>query len=153
MESNLLSCTKLEIPDALVLDHEALRAGLARAANEPGPIGKAAERVALLCREHFAEEEKIVSRAFAQLHDPAWIGGRGVAAAIARFTARHLALREHHQSINAAVEELLQAARKDGNGEIAELVSSLRHHERIENVVLYPTMLFIGSSVRDSLRV
>ncbi|MBI2319445.1 MAG: hypothetical protein HYU75_21215 [Betaproteobacteria bacterium] len=156
MDAKLLSCGKFEIPEALAFDHEALCAELSRAAMEPGPIGKAAERAALLCRMHFAAEEEIVFRAFGLLHDLA--AGRvrpdmdPVAPLIARFTAQHLGLRDYHQSISVAIEELLQEARKDGNQEIAELVDNLRNHERIENLVMYPTMLFIDSSVRESLR-
>jgi hypothetical protein len=139
----------------LAFDHDALRAGLARAVIEPGPIGEAATRVARLCRAHFAKEEENVSYAFGLLHDLESNDVRpnkeAIAPMIAHFSAQHLALRGHHQSIHVAIEELLQEARNEGNIKIAELVHNLRYHEKIENEVVYPTMLFINNSVRQSL--
>jgi len=155
MNSNLLSCAKLDIPEALTLDHEMLRAGLLKAAKQPGRIGKAAERVAQLCLAHFAEEEQQVFRATGLLHDLASdrVQSRSAAAApmIAQLTARHLAMRGDDQPITAAIEALLQEAREEKNEEIAELVHSLKEHETIENQVMYPTLLFIDKSVADSL--
>ena len=155
MNLNLLSCGKFEIPEALALDYEALRAGLNRAATQPGSIGEAAKRVAQLCRTHFAKEEEHVSYAFGLLHDLESNDVRpntaAVAPMIAQFSAQHLALRGHHQSIHLAIEELLQEARIADNKEVAELVYNLRDHEKIENEVVYPTMLLINGSVRESL--
>ena len=155
MNSKLVSCGKFEISQALSLDHEELRAELSKAAAEPGRLGEAAQRVAQLCLAHFAEEEENVLHAFALLHDLESNRGRpsaaAVAAMIAQFSAQHLALREHDQTIHVAVEELLEQARKEENEEIAELVCNLRDHEKIENEVVYPTMLFINRAVRESL--
>jgi hypothetical protein len=155
MDSKLLSCGKLEIPEALALDHEQLRGGLMRAAKTPGRLGEAAGRVAGLCFPHFAQEEENIFRAFGMLHDLA--SGRvdsetaAVARKIAQFSARHLALRYQHQSIDAAVEVLLREARKEDNEEIPELVNDLRAHEKIEDEMMYPTVLMIGKSARGSL--
>lgn len=155
MDSKLLSCGKLQIPEALTLDHEQLRAELMRAAKEPGRLGEAAERVAGLCLAHFAQEEENIFRAFGMLHDLASdrVPPNMAASArtIAQFSAQHLALRDQHQSINAAVEELLQEAHKEENEEIAQLVRNLRGHEKIEDEMMYPTVLLIGKSVRASL--
>ncbi len=155
MNSNLLSCAKLEIPEALTLDHEMLRAELLKAAREPGRIGKAAEQVAQLCLRHFAEEEEQVFRAIGLLHDLASdrVRSRSTTGAplIVRLSAQHLAMHGDDRPINSAIEALLQAARLEKNKEIAELVHSLREHETIENQVMYPTLLFIDRSVRNSL--
>ena len=143
INSKLLSYEKLRIPEALTLDHEELRVALIRAAAEPGRIGKAAERVANLCLAHFGKEEEDIFRAFGLLHDLASDRARPDMAAMARmiaqFSAQHDALRDHHRSIDAAVENLLQHARKEENKEIAELVFNLRDHEKIENEVPHGT--------------
>ncbi len=155
MNSNLLSCAKSEMREALTLEHDMLRAGLLKVAKEPGRIGKAAERVVQLCLRHFAEEEQQVFRVIGLLHDLASDGVRSRSVAvtpmIAELSAHHLAMRGNDQPINAAMEALLQEARQETNKEIAELVHSLREHETIENNVMYPTLLFIDKSVTDSL--
>lgn len=154
MDSNLFSCGKLEIPEALKRDHEQLRGGLMRAAKEPGRIGEAAGRVAGLCLPHFAQEEDDIFRVFELLRDPDSdrVPPNMAASArrIAQFSAKHLALRSQHQSINAAVEVLLREARKEGNEEIAELIHTLRGHEKIEDEMMYPTVLTLCRSTRGS---
>ena len=157
MESHLLSCGKFEIPDALALDHEELRTELIRAATVPGRIGIAAKKVAHLCLPHFAKEEQMIFSAFGLLHDLAANRVRKdmapVAPMIALFSAQHHALLDREQSMNVAVEELLREAHKEKNTEIADLVSKLRNHEKTEDEVMYPTVLLIGSSVRDALGI
>jgi len=155
MNSKLLSCGKLEIPGALTLDHEELRSELIVASEEPGRIGIAEKKVTELCLPHFAKEEENIFHAFGVLHDLAAARVRpdmaAVTSMIAQFSAQHYALRDRHQSIKAALEELLQEARKEDNEEIAQLVYTLRNHEKIEDEVMYPTVLLIDRSVRESL--
>jgi hypothetical protein len=155
MDSHLLSCEKLQIPEALKHDHDALRSELIRAASVSGEIGMAAERVAQLCFPHFSEEEESVRLATGLLHDLATDGDRAdmvtVAPMIARFSAQHIAMRDRHQPINAAIDVLLQEARKAENMEIVELVHKIRYHEKIENQVMYPTLLFIDKSVTQRM--
>lgn len=155
MNSQLISCEKLQIPEALKHDHDALRSELIRAASVPGPIGIAAESVAQLCFPHFAEEEESVRLASGLLHDLATDGERAdmatVAPMIARYSAQHIAMRDRHQPINAAIEILLQEARKQENMEVVELVHKIRYHEKIENQVMYPTLLFIDRSVTQRM--
>jgi hemerythrin superfamily protein len=157
MNSHLLTCGKFEIPDALTLDHEELRTELIKAAIEPGRIGIAAKRVAHFYLPHFAREEQMIFSAFGLLQDLAaervLPDMAPVAPMIALFSAQHRVLLDPHQSINAAVEELLQEARKEKKTEIADLVYKLRNHEKIEDEVMYPTVLLIGRSVRDALGI
>jgi predicted hydrolase (HD superfamily) len=156
MNAQLLSCGKLEIPEALKHDHSVLAAELIRAISEPGQIGIAAERVAQLCLPHFAEEEESVSRATGLLHDLATdrerAGMATMAPIIARFSAQHIAMRDQHQPITAALEALLQEARKEENMAIVGLVYKIKYHEKIENQVMYPTLLFVDRSVKQSLK-
>ena len=158
MNSRLLSTyQKLQIPEALTLEHEELRAELIRWAREPGRIGKAAERVARLCDAHFAREEGNISRAFGMLHDMASDRVQpemaAVAKIIAQFSTQHNALHGQHQSLDAAIQNLLQEARKGKNEEIADLVATLRDHERIEEEVVFPTVLDIARSVEQGMGI
>jgi hypothetical protein len=142
-------------PDALRLDHDEIRAELARATLEPGSIGTAAMRVARCCLPHFEHEEKAVFPALDLLHDLSLGNVRpemaDVLPLISEFSARHDALGDQHQSIISAVEALLQAANKEKNREIADFAYNLRLHERIEDEVIYPTVMLIGNYVRERL--
>ncbi len=57
---------------------------------------------------------------------------------------------DHHKLINAAIEELLQQARKKENKTIARVAHALRDHENAEDEVMYPTIVAIGQSLRES---
>jgi hypothetical protein len=122
---------------------------------EGGRIGRAGKRVAQLCLPHFEHEEKTVFPVLALL--PYLEQGNlrpemmDVMPLIFEFRAKHDALHDHHQSIVSAIEELLQAAHKEKNREFAELAYNLRVHERIEDEVIYPTVVLIGNYLQEKL--
>ena len=146
---------KLNVPTALLRGHDEARAALVRATMEGGRIAKAAKRVAQLCLPHFEHEEKSVFPVLALL--PYLEQGNlrpemmDVMPLIFNFRAKHDALNDHHQSILAAIEALLQAAHKEKNREFAEFAYNLRVHERIEDEVIYPTVVLIGKYLQEKL--
>jgi len=155
MDSQFPGDGKFHIPEALRLGHDEIRAELVRASIEPGPIGGAAKRLARLCLPHFEQEEKAVFPVFGLLKDLARGDVRPEMGAmlplISRFSAWYDTLDNHHQSIVSAVGELLDAAHKEENREIADFAYNLRVHERIEDEVIYPTVMLIGNYVRERL--
>ena len=158
MNSNFSSSyEKLQMPEAITLEHEILRAELIRWAREPGRIGKAAERVLRLCDTHFARDEDNLFRAFGMLHDiasdRAWPDVAAVAKIVAQFGTLHGAMHGQHQTINAAIENLLQQGRNEEIRELADLASMLRQHEKTEDDVVYPTVLEIGRSVQAGMGI
>lgn len=136
-------------PRALRSSHDEARAELARAMMEGGPIAKAATRAAELLLPHFQHEEKSVFPVLALLPHLAPSNLRPammeVMPLISDFSAQRDALNDHHQLILAAIEDLLQAAQRQNNGEFAELAYNLRVHERIEEEVIFPTVVLIGN--------
>jgi hypothetical protein len=146
---------KLNVPDALRRGHDEARTELVRAAMQGGRIAKAAKRVAQLCLPHFEHEEKSVFPVLALLPYLAPENLRpemmDVMPLISDFRAKHDALNDHHQSILAEIEELLQAAHKEKNREFAELAYNLRIHERVEDEVIYPAVVLIGGYLQEKL--
>jgi hypothetical protein len=146
---------ELNVPIALLRGHDEARADLVRATMEGGRIAKAAKRVAQLCLPHFEHEEKSVFPVLALL--PYLQQGNlrpemmDVMPMILDFRAKHDAMDDHHQSIMAAVEALLQAAHKEKNREFAQFAYNLRIHERIEDEVIYPTVVLIGKYLQEKL--
>jgi len=158
MKSKLLtSYEKIQMPEALTLEHETLRAELIRWAREPGRIGKAAGRVTRLCETHFTKEEDILLRAFGMLHDIASDRARpdvaAVAKIVAHFGSQHDAMRGQHQSINTAIDNLFQLGRSEQIPDVAELAAMLKEHERMEDDVVYPTVLEIARSVQAGMGI
>ena len=49
----------------------------------------------------------------------------------------------------SAIEDLLQAAYKEKNREIAEFAYNMRIHERVEDEVIYPTVVLIGTYLQE----
>ena len=146
---------KLNVPKALLRGHDEARAELVRTTMEGGRIAKAGKRVAELCLPHFEHEEKGVFPVLALL--PYLEQGNlrpemlDVMPLIHNFRAKHDGINDHHQLIVSAIEDLLQAAHKEKNREVAEFAYNLRVHERIEDEVIYPTVVLIGKYLQEKL--
>ena len=144
---------KFAIPQALKVDHEELRAALVCATAEPGPIGRAAMRLAQVCLPHFEQEEHIVFPIFGLLDELAAGDIRlemaDLLPLIYAFHTGHLS--KEHQSIDAAIEALLHAARAEDCAHIVEFASKLQVHEQVEDAVIYPAVAVIGKYLRHRL--
>jgi hemerythrin superfamily protein len=146
---------KLTVPKALLRGHDEARAELVRVCMEGGRIAEAGKRVADLCLPHFEHEEKSVFPVLALL--PYLEQGtlrpemKDVMPMIFDFRAKHDALEHHHQLIVSAIDDLLQIAHKEKNREIAEFAYNMRAHERIEDEVIYPTVVLIGRYLQEKL--
>lgn len=153
MKAEFQNLGKFDIPAALRHEHEELRTALICATAEPGPIGKAAMRLARYCLPHFEQEEHIVFPLFGLLHELASGDVRPEMAdllpLVYAFHAGHLG--KEHQAIDAATMELMQAAREEDCSHIVELASKLQAHEQVEDAVIYPTVALIGRYLRHRL--
>ncbi|HSQ03392.1 MAG TPA: hemerythrin domain-containing protein [Burkholderiales bacterium] len=146
---------QLSAPEALRLEHDELRAQLARATMESGRTAQAAKRVAELCLPHFEQEEKLVFPLFGLLDGLTLEDGQPTPAealpALSRFNACYDELHRDHQWITTAIATLMSAARKERNREVADLAYRLWLHERIEEAVIYPLAILIGRRVRENV--
>jgi hypothetical protein len=141
------------IPDALRRGHDEARAKLVRATTEHGPIAEAARQVAYLCLPHFEREENFVFPVLGLLPDLT----RGIVRPemmeilplIADFRMRQESLDAKHQRILSAIEDLLQAAHQEKSREYADFAYSLRLHEKVEDEVVYPTVVLIGNYLQE----
>jgi hypothetical protein len=144
---------RLNIPKTLQRDHDEARAEFDRAVAEGGRIAKAGKRVAELCLPHFEHEEKKVFPVLALLPylapenlQPEMMD---VMPLISELRAKYDAAIDHHQVILDAIDELMMAAHKQKNREFAEFAHNLKNHEDIETELIYPTVLLIGSYLRE----
>ena len=142
-------------PTSLRLSHDDVRAELVRATLEGGQIAAAAKRLASLCLPHFDVEEKFTCPALGLLPDlikgmvrPEMVA---VLPLICDFSAKHAALDHQHESIQCAIDALLVAAHEEKNRDVAAFAHNMRVHEKIEEEVIYPTVIMIGNYVRERL--
>jgi hemerythrin HHE cation binding domain-containing protein len=146
---------RFPVPEAMRLEHDDIRAGLSRALARAGPVSKAARQVSRFCLTHFEEEEEIVFPILGVLRDLASGNVQpemaGVLPLISRFSARFDRLGRHHWGIYSSVAALLQAAHRERNREAANLSYRLQLHERLEDEVIYPTVMLMGNYVREKL--
>jgi hemerythrin superfamily protein len=146
---------KLNVPDALLRGHDEARAVFVRATMEGGRIATAARRVAQLCLSHFEHEENGVFPVLALLPDLRQGDVRPemmeVMPLITAFKSKHAAVDSHHHLIMSAIEVFVQAARKEKNREFVRLAHHLSAHERIEDEVIFPTVVLIGKYLQEKL--
>jgi len=148
---------RLSIPKALQRDHDEARAEFVRVTTEGGRIGKAGKRVAELCLPHFEHEEQRVFPVLALLPylapenlQPEMMD---VMPLISELRARYDAVVDHHHTIVDAIDELMLAAHKQKNREIAEFAHNLKNHEDLETELIYPTVLLIGNYLREKFAI
>ena len=157
MGTNLLACGQQGVPEAVIDAHDELRAALAKASAEPGPVGVAAKRLAELCVPLFDREEEGVFRAFGLLDD--LLTGRAqpdsavALPVLAELRSLSDIAHDRRRLIDDAIEDLLRQAGKANNGLPAKVAQALWHSEKVEDEVMYPAMLLIDQSLRESLRV
>ena len=146
---------ELNVPNVLLRSHDEARMVFVRATLEGGRIASAARRVAQLCLSHFEHEESTVFPVLSLL--PYLQQGdlrpemAEVVPLIAAFRAKQAVVDNHHRLIAAAIEAMLQAARKEKNKEFAQLAYNLRVHERVEDEVVFPTVVLIGKYLQEKL--
>ena len=142
-------------PASLRISHDEARAELVRATMKGGDTAVAAKRLATMCLPHFEAEEKFAFPALGLLPD--LMKGlvrpemAKVLALISEFGAKHAALEMQHDSIRSAIDDLLRASKDEGNRDTAEFALNMRNHERTEDEVIYPTVMMIGTYLRERL--
>jgi hypothetical protein len=143
---------RLETPAVLKGEHTALTLELESASVIGGRIGDAARRLMGLMAAHLKREEEWAFPLLSLLpHLAAGTVGEEmeVALPIADRLRRELSrLRQEHVAIVEAVEDLAEAARREGRDHYSKLAHELLEHARFEEAVLYPAALVVGEYVR-----
>ncbi len=129
---------RTDIAGKLRRDHEQIRAGLAKAMQEGGPMGDAAKRLSELCLPHFELEERVVLPVLARLnHLAAKEEEREEIAElyekIAELSRQHKQFAAEHRSLASAVDTLWDTAHRQGSRETLELSEMMRDHEAFED--------------------
>ena len=132
MESSMAWQESFHTPAALRVSHDDVRAELVRTTMEGGRIAAATKRLAAVCLPHFEIEEEFAFPALGLLPDLMKGMVRPemaeVLPLISSFTAKHAALDNQHQLIRSSIDELLVAAHREKNRDVADFAYSMRTH-------------------------
>ena len=146
---------RIEIPQAMRIEHSELHEALVEATKVEGDVGEAAREVARVLHPHFVREEQIVLPPLGLLEDLA----RGVfTAEMAAVLPLTDALRTElprmlaeHGEIRTALTTLAATAHEQGLPQYARLADKIMLHAATEEQVTYPTALIVGDYVRMRL--
>ena len=144
-----------KVPEALQWEHDLIRQQLARALDEGGRTGKAAEAVVQALRPHVAKEEDFGLPALGLLQH--LVAGRvspvmrGVIEMTDTLKAQYEQMLGDHEVIVAAVHDLAEAATQEGKLEYVSFSKKLLLHMKTEEQVLYPAAILIGEYLKLKL--
>ncbi|HSQ04933.1 MAG TPA: hypothetical protein VLN59_12900, partial [Burkholderiales bacterium] len=65
--------------------------------------------------------------------------------------AWHTTFLDHHHSIACAIAELEHALAEQQDSEFLELPATVTSHEKIEEEVMYPAVVWLGNYIRERL--
>lgn len=145
----------LKVPHAIQREHDELHSELARACNDHGTVGKAAQRVVRLLTPHFSKVQDFVLPAAGALQ--ALSKGdfrsemRDVLALAERLRVELPDLIAEHRMIDAALEMLITAAKEEDKVEFAELAVRVMMHTQLEEEILYPAVMVAGDLLKYKL--
>lgn len=146
-----------EIPEPLKREHDELHHILRRATSEPGALGEAAAAVAMLIHPHFEKEEAFALPPLGLLqliaHGRVTPAMKGVLEMTDRLKIELQEMLAEHQSIGAALETLIHAARRADRPEYAQFAMRLIEHARTEELVSYPAAILVGEYVKEKLHL
>jgi len=145
---------EFQIPPSLKSEHEELHAELVKAIQAGGEIGKAAQSVAEVLHPHFVKEEEYALPPLGLLRRLA--AGKvlpemkNVLSMTDRLKRELPQMLEEHQAIVAKLQDLVEAAEKEGRTEFAHFSEKLILHAKTEEEVLYPASILVGDCLKLS---
>ncbi|HSU86912.1 MAG TPA: hemerythrin domain-containing protein [Chthoniobacterales bacterium] len=143
---------KIQIPEAMRLEHAEIHEGLVSATKMPGEVGEAAHKLAAVLDPHFVREEQIALPPLGLLA-PLSRGEftpemRKVLQMTDALRAELPRMLSEHKAIHATTGRLGEAAKAAGNAEVERLAETLKVHAENEEEVFYPAALLVGDVVR-----
>jgi hypothetical protein len=148
----------LDTPHALRMEDRHLREDLAKALADQGAVGAAAREIERILLPHLEQREQSVFRPLGLLNGLARDeSGFDAAQAIAltdQIERELPGLVEEHRALYQATKRFTDAANREHKLQYLDLADRLWVHVRLEEEVLYPTVILVGRylKMRDDLK-
>ena len=150
----LMTTPKIEIPQSVQAEHQAIHSALVEATKAPGRVGTAAKALAEVLHPHFVREEQIALPPLGLLA-PLAAGTKLSDAQVSEALAMTDSLRrelskmlDEHKQVRVAVEGLRRAAIEEQALTYQQLADQLALHAQAEEEVLYPAAVLVGDLIR-----
>lgn len=141
-------------PKALLHGHKNLFNNIESIVSIGGGIGENAQLLADISRPHFDKEEKYALPPLSllvALSEGNWEIDADVAIKMAaKLEAQLLEMKKEHGIIRKILKELEALAEKENNQKVKQFVDDLKLHIEVEEQVLYPTTILIGTYLKNS---
>jgi hypothetical protein len=145
----------VNIPQALVKDHEEMEAELDKAIKEGGQVGMAALNLREIKKQHSEREEKFALPPLGLLRalTTGMLTDEMAQASIMAddLKAEMPQMLIDHRNIYAALDKLDESAKQEGKLEYVKFVERMRLHLEEEEEVYYPAALLIGDYLKIKL--
>jgi hypothetical protein len=141
----------MTIPGSLREEHAHLHEVLEEATKEEGPLGEAARAVMEVLQPHFEKEEELALPPLGMLTlsaDGPSADVDGMIELTERFSKELPRMLEEHVIVAEKLEVMSVEAEKVGMEEYIAFTEDLLHHARVEEEIMYPASLLIGSYLR-----
>lgn len=140
----------MNIPGSLLEEHAHLQHALERATQEEGAVGVAARAVMEVLGPHFEKEEEFALPPLGMLtvSGEAPTGDVERTIGLTERLGRELPLMLEEHGLIALMVALTAEAKRAEKNEYVVLARDLLHHARMEEEVMYPASLLIGSYLR-----
>jgi hypothetical protein len=146
------SLPSLDTPHALRMEDRHLREDLARARQDQGSVGSAAKELERLLLPHLDQREQAVFRPLGLLRalarnepSPDTTQAMALVDQVERDLPR---LVQEHRALYDANKRLIDAANREHKPQYLDLSDRLWVHMRMEEEVLYPTVMLVGRYLR-----
>lgn len=144
-----------KIPQAVVMEHQALHGELVKLTLRSGKVGEAARTVATLLHPHFAKEEEFALPPLGLLTEVAEGRVKPEMKAVLPLTDRLRIelprMLEEHKLVLGALRRLATAAKQEKKPDAARFAEALKVHALSEEQILYPAALLVGECIRARL--
>jgi hemerythrin-like domain-containing protein len=144
-----------QIPQSLELEHEELHQQFVSAIKEGGKVGEAAKAVSDVLHPHFEKEEEyalpplgLLSSLVVQ-QDKITQEMKSVLTMTDKLKADLPHMIEEHKKIVAALDNLINVAKKENKTQIIHFAEKLKLHAKTEEQVLYPAAILIGEYLKS----
>ncbi len=143
-----------KIPQSLELEHEELHQRLVDAIKEGGKVGEASKAVADVLHPHFEKEEEYALPPLGLLsslveRDIVTQEMRNVLTMTDKLKADLPHMIEEHKRIVAALDNLIDVAKKENKTEVIQFAEKLKLHAKTEEQFLYPATILIGEYLKS----
>lgn len=148
---------EFKVPQSLELEHEELHQQLVNAIKEGGKVGDAAKNVANVLHPHFEKEEEYALPPLGLLssllleQDKITQEMESVITMTDKLKADLPHMIEEHKGIVAALDNLINVAKKENKIQIINFAEKLKLHAKTEEQVLYPTAILIGKYLKSNI--